>query len=360
VTHQDGAGARRPLPPRPVMLGLIGVLAIGLIASVVVGVRLVQGGDPGVAASSSARPGDPGSRTPGPSASALGTEAYAAVFDGDATGATDVSAALSRFLSSHDGERVALAEDGLYTVSQVVFTAHDMTIDFRGARIESTKVGVYGIFLIRSSTNLVVNDASIVGTGYEWSGGDANPLQWEHGIEIDSGSDITINHPTTRDVRGDGIYVGFLEGKNLPATGVVINDPDIVRSSRNGIAPVAGEVAIHGGTIYDSGLHGVDFEPNTDAGARSIVGLVDGTDIRRFSDLDVAGLTGYAVATAGYSSVKRPSIVVQNVTGDELRMAIWDTAVVTIRDNVSDVEALADFPGSDDVTFVDNVRISKT
>jgi hypothetical protein len=141
---------------------------------------------------------------------------------------------------------------------------------------------------------------------------------------------------------------------------VVINTPDIVGSSRNGIAPVAGEVSIYGGHIHDSGLHGVDFEPNNDQGAESIIGIVDGVDLRRFGDLDVVGLTGYAVATASAAtSAKRPSILVQNVTGDELRMAIWDTAAATITNNVSDSHAVAEFPGTDTVTFADNVNIAR-
>jgi hypothetical protein len=73
-----------------------------------------------------------------PGASTLGTASparYDAVFDGVATGVTDVTASMIAFLESHDGQRVALASNGVYRVSSVVFTARRLTIDFRGARL---------------------------------------------------------------------------------------------------------------------------------------------------------------------------------------------------------------------------------
>jgi hypothetical protein len=283
---------------------------------------------------------------------------YDAVFDGDATGATDVTAELQAFLQSHDGQHVALAVDGIYAVTSVTFTASDLTVDFRGSRIQGIQRGVYGIFKIQSATNLIINDAHVVGTGYEWVGGEGNPDQWEHGIEINSGSNIILNNPLTRDTRGDGIYIGFEEGHE-PSTGVVINQPDIERSARNGIAPVAGEVSILGGHVYNSGLHGIDFQVNNDKGAASVKGVVDGVDIRRVQDLPAVGFDGYAIAAGGYSSATKQSMIVRNVTGDLLNMTIRDTAEVTVTGNVSDVQAVADFPGSDLVTFSDNVRITR-
>lgn len=284
---------------------------------------------------------------------------YDAVFAGDPTGQSDVGAALAAFLSGHSGKHVALARDAVYRVSQVAFTGTSLTVDFRGARLEASQRGVYGILVLRGSSDVVLNDPFVIGTGYEWTGGDTNPEQWEHGIEIDGGARITINHPRTRDVRGDGIYIGFEAASTKPAAAVLITDPDIERSSRNGIAPVAGEVSIQGGHIFDSGLHGVDFEPNTDNGAKSIVGIVDGVDIRRFNGLDVGGLTGYAVASASPITAPRSSILIERVTGDELRMAIWDTAVAIVRDNVSDRPARVEFPGSAAVTFTNNVRMTR-
>ena len=99
----------------------------------------------------------------------------------------------------------------------------------------------------------------------------------------------------------------------------------------------------------------------TTTGARSIRGVVDGTDIRDHGDLPAASAycTCYAVAAGGYSAATKPSIRVQNLTGDVLRMTIRDTASVIVRDNVSDTSTTADFPGSGSVTFSGNVRITR-
>jgi hypothetical protein len=106
-------------------------------------------------------------------------------------------------------------------------------------------------------------------------------------------------------------------------------------------------------------LHGVDFEPNDEEGARSIVGTVDGVDIRRVQGLDVGGLKGYAVATAAPISTQRAWLLVQHLTGDELRMAIWDTTVAIVRDNVSDRSAVVEFHGCDTVVFSNNAFMTR-
>ena len=291
--------------------------------------------------------------TPAPTPVPSAGTTYAAVFTGDATGTTDVTSALRAFLQGNSGKRVALAPNGIYKVTQLSFTASNLTVDFRGARIQGSQAGAHGIFRIVSSSNIVLNDPQVYGTGYGWIA----DYQNEHGIQVSGGSNIIINNPITRNTRGDGIYTSYSAGSNLPPVGVVINNPDIERASRNGIAPVAGEVTIRGGHIAYTGLHGVDFEANNDTGAGSIVGVVDGVDIRHPGDLGI--YTGYAVAAVGYSSATKPSMLVQNLTGDKLRMIIYDTASVIVRNNVSDTTTTAEFSGCGTVSFSGNTRISR-
>lgn len=280
-------------------------------------------------------------------------------FGGDPTGKTDVTSSLRLFLERHDGQRVALAKDGRYRVTQLSFTAHRLTIDFRGARILGSLPGAHGIFRLQTSSDVVVNDPAVYGTGYSWD----PDTQFEHGIQIDGGSAITLNNPTTRRTRGDGIYVGFQIGKNHPPTGVIINHPDVEFASRNGISPVAGEVTIHGGHVNQVGLHGIDFEPNNVQAGASIRGAIQGTDIRNFGQLEV-GFTSYAVAAGGnYHGAKTPTkiaIAVENITGDCLRMTIRNTAIVAVRNNVSDVATGASMLGSHLISFGGNVRITGT
>jgi hypothetical protein len=287
---------------------------------------------------------------------------YAATFEGDATGGTDVSAQLTAFFEANAGKRVALAVNGVYSVSQVQFTATGLTVDFRGSRLAASEVGVHGILRLQDCVDVTLNDPAVTGTGYAWEpppDSNQDPNQNEHGIQIDGGSGITLNRPVTRDTRGDGIYTSFQEGQNDPPTNVVLNDVDIERASRNGIAPVAGEVTIQGGRIVQVGLHGVDFEVNDAAAAESIIGVVDGVDIRRHGDLPGIEADSYAVAAGGYSEATKQSIVVENLTGDDLRMTIRNTALVTVRNNVSDRRTTASFPGAGSVDFGGNVGIDR-
>ena len=52
-------------------------------------------------------------------------------------------------------------------------------------------------------------------------------------------------------------------------------------------------------------------------------------------------------------------MLVQNVTGDDLRMTIRNTASVTVQNNVSDTSTTVDFPGCGTVVFSGNVRITQ-
>lgn len=282
---------------------------------------------------------------------------YDAVFKGDPTGATDVSAALSEFLSGHDGQRIALAPNATYRVRTVPFTAHDLYVDFQGARIMGTQEGVHGILLIQSSVRVVLDGPTVRGTGYAWN----EDLQWQHGIWIDGGSDISILRPSSGETTGDGIYVGFQEGKNEPPERVRIEDAQIVRAGRYGIAVAAGQVTIIGGTVDRTGWSGVVLEPSLPRGAESIRGIVVGTDIRRSGELNTNHV-GYAVAAAGerVTDVTMQYIILRHITSDVLRVTVRRTDLAALCDSASDSPALADFPWDDQVVFGGNARLVGT
>ena len=364
----SGAAGPRRSGPRPQRVAVV-VAIVALLVTICWAVIVRVGGSPEAevlpggcqSAGSSVVPSASGILLPSPIT-------YDAVFTGDATGATDVATSLIGFLESHDGQRVALAPNGVYLVSSVVFTARDLTVDFRGARLVAAPPGGRAILRLTDASNVVLDGPSIVGTGYKWEATAGDPaenqdaLQNEHGIHVDGGSQNLINRPVTRDTRGDGIYVGYDAGKTAPATGVVVVDPDIQRASRNGIAPVAGGVAVVGGSIARTGLFGIDFEPNDDVGAQSIEGVVTKVDIRNAADLPSASSHAsapYAIAAGGYSSANKRSIWVEDVTGDALRMTFRDTSKVVVCGNVSDQPTIADFSGAADITFGGNIRITQ-
>ena len=87
---------------------------------------------------------------------------------------------------------------------------------------------------------------------------------------------------------------------------------------------------------------------------------MDGVDIRNHGEFSAeAGSSSYAVAAAGYSSATKPSMLVENVTGDRVKMIIRNTTSVTIRNNVSDTDTTADLADLGTVTFTGNIRITR-
>lgn len=297
-------------------------------------------------------------QTPTPTS---GNVTYDAVFTGDATGATDVSSALQTFLTTHNNQHIALAVNGIYKVSAVKMTgATGVTLDFRGSKIIGTVVGNQFISIL-GSTNITFNDPWVVGTGYSYT----DPTQWEHGISIAGGSNITINHPIMSDLKGDGVAVSDESGpySGSAPTKIVINNPDITRTGRNGISVIAGEATINGGKISHSGLGNIDFEPNRTDEAVTLKGIVNGVDMRTYGDLQATayawtGGESFAVAAGGSTGTKQ-YINVINCTGDRLRMGIYNTASSTITGNVSDTAKPVYFVNVGSVTFANNTNLTR-
>lgn len=270
-----------------------------------------------------------------------------------ATTAADQTAAFKTFIEAHAGKRVAIA--GVVPLGQCLVTVNGITIDFLpGARIQGILPDAHGILRLATCWDVVLNHPVVTGTGYDWVGVQ-DPLQNQHGIYVDGGGRITIHHPVLRDVRGDGIYTGYQAGKNVPPVGVVINEPDIERASRNGISPVSGQVSIILGHIAYCGLDCIDFEPNDDVGAQSIDGLVSGTRLDHWGNLPLAAAHGpYAIAAGGYSTASKKKLVITGVTGDQLKMTLRDLPNVSVTGCTSDAAATVGFVRCGTVTFTGN------
>jgi hypothetical protein len=283
---------------------------------------------------------------------------YAATYTGSGA---DQTAALKTFIEGHRGQHVAIS--GIVPVTSLVVTVPAgplTTVDFLpGAMVQGILPEAHGIIRLFTAFDMVWNDARVTGTGYDWVG-DQDPLQNQMGMHIDGGARITLNRFRSRTVRGDGIYVGYQSGKNSPPLGVVITDPDIAQASRNGISPVAGQVAIRGGTIDRCGLFAVDFEPNDDTGARSIDGWVEGVRVTRTGDLPMAVLHGrYAIAAGGYSTAPKKDLVIRGVTGDWLGMTLRDLPAVEVSGCASDTPATVQFLRCTSTTFSGNSGMTR-
>ncbi|MFN8619354.1 MAG: hypothetical protein U0869_01245 [Chloroflexota bacterium] len=111
------------------------------------------------------------------------------------------------------GSASPLAVDGVYLVSGLSFTAHHLTVDFRGARLVGAQHGSPSVLRIQTSSDVVLNDPWVVGT-----------------VRLDPLDPVGARHLHRRRLghhaqpaghqgpatHGDGIYVGmFHDGTQL-------------------------------------------------------------------------------------------------------------------------------------------------
>lgn len=275
-------------------------------------------------------------------------------FTGDPSGATDVSVELTSFLEQHTGT-VCLASGATYRVTQVLAVGlYNLVLDGRGATIQGGDDLVTGIVRLRAAHHVVIRNLAVQGTSSSFT----MATQWGCGFYIDGGLDITLDHVRVRMTQGDGIYVGYNSGSTAPAQAVRIIAPDLSRLGRNGVAPVAGDVSVQGGTISHVGLFGVNFECNTSLGCASMVGSVSGTSISAVGE-QWTGAIHYAVAAGGLTSAQKQSITVTGITADGAYLTIRYTDSVSVTDNLSATFATAGFPGCGAVTFSGNTRITR-
>jgi hypothetical protein len=202
-----------------------------------------------------------------PALTASTTTCYA-TFSGDATGARDVTSSLTAFLKRYNGRSVCLKYHGVYRVDGIVRldTLSGLRLDGRGSTLKQVATSTAGsnrrIFYILRGSNLVIGNMILRGKNPDftrWVSGRQN----EHGIWIDGGTSIRIHHVTIRDMYGDGIDINFKDGAVAPPAGITIDHDNIARVGRNGIGITAGHsINITYTSIADTGLHGVDFEPD--------------------------------------------------------------------------------------------------
>lgn len=266
---------------------------------------------------------------------------YAAVFSGDATGATDVSAAFASFMNAHAGQRVALAVNGAYRFdSRCQVTTDGWTLDFRGAGFQSNVVNLETLWLV-GCDNVTLNDPKMTGRGYGYVDNlpGAGPSNNEHLISVDGGSNVTINRPVLDHSYGDGIY------GTGGATVVVINQPNISYCGRNAFSPVQADFRINGGTVHHIAQYGVDWEPNNATQKPYCKGWVDGTDFRVIGDPSAPGYSilanaGYnpgilIAAATEYAAVSGP-FTVNNITCDLYWTYFYGQTNLTLTNNHSD------------------------
>ena len=285
-------------------------------------------------------------------------------FSGNATGSRDVTASLTRFLDNHRGRRLCLKTNGTYRIDGIVRVTNEVGLHLNG-RNATLKAGPSVSasanrrqLYIQSSRNVVILNLKIRGNNPAYTRWNAS-RQHEPGIWIDGGSNIRLDHVTVRDTYGDGIYIGFKDGRLAPPTGVTLYHVNIARVGRNGVAIVAGNgILITSSVITDVGLIGIDLEPDQSDAVISRV-TVQRTSVRRYGRSGAD--TGYAFAANGKAG-SISSIRVAGNTADRFTTTVQNRYGGTHRSivftgNRSTYQANAYFTNISGLTFTGNVHI---
>lgn len=238
-------------------------------------------------------------------------------YDAYYVGTADDSTALPTWIALHAGETMHVQSARIFGVANSpalrLFNRWDITFD----------------------------DLRVVGTG--WDGTYYPTRQWEAGVLIEGGGRLTFNDPQIRNTKGDGFDIDVAtEAQDAPVD-IVITNPMLYQTARNGITLNAGQASVTGGTIDKSGLHNIDMEPNHDAAAGSIDGTFTGIRLTNHGVLYVhdnegdPDITGYAIAGLGYSDARKIAIRIVDCSSDKFWIVIDAATTCVFTGNSSDV-----------------------
>ena len=178
----------------------------------------------------------------------------------DTTGATDAAAAIQTFIDANKG-KMLLVTDGIYLLDDVILldgaTYDGTTIAFtHGAKF---KMGVrpywYSNNFQQCWAGIALKDVDNVLLDYPQIDGNRTnqPIEEHiHAIVVAGSTNITIQRPRLREVRGDGIYVcqSNMTSSSDTSQYITITDVDLINSAadgRNVISIVGGsDVTING------------------------------------------------------------------------------------------------------------------
>ncbi len=260
----------------------------------------------------------------------------------DSTGATDVSAQMAAFVAGlPDGTTIDLTPGGRYRMEQTLVIAgrKDLTIRGNGATFVATTPGdlMRASVRIADSSGITVEDLRVVG---------ANPLAGakdqiyrpergaQHGIDVNSSTDVALIGLTVTDTYGDFVYIGRRDGGPF-SDGVLVQGSTFARSGRQGITVTgARNVIVETSSITEPKRSMFDFEPGREAGA-----LVSNVTIR-----NNVGSNGplLFVAAEGHGPVDHITIQGNHLTGMTANIALEDLDGGmrydwNVRDNTADV-----------------------
>ncbi len=220
--------------------------------------------------------------TPAPTSNAAGHSVPSSI---DATGATDVTAALNTWIASvPNGSTIVFPAGARYRLSQGVQMAGRSGLTFEGS----------GATLIASGpgTNQL-SSLFVIGHAYgkSWSGGDRNITirgftlignsptpgvfsggENQHGIEVEGATGVLVEGVTFRALYGDAIKIGDA------SSGVTFRNSTVETTGRNGVTVTSGSnILVERVAVQRAGYCTFDIEPNTASESATGITIRDNT-----------------------------------------------------------------------------------
>jgi hypothetical protein len=317
--------------------------------------------------------------TPGPSARVAATAipASSPVASGpaikvpssiDATGASDVTAALQSFLEGvPNGSTVAFRAGARYLVEGRILLEgrRELQIDGQGATFFSDGRAGQPLWRIEGGSGVGFSAMTIIGTNDRAGTSDAYlpEIQHAHAFDLRGARNVSISKVTMERLNGDCLYVGPNTAGDWSER-VTMTDSVCRSNGRMGVAITGGrDVAIEGNRFDEIAIYTFDIEPNEREPA-------EGGERILFADNDVGtgshsdAYTPYFAAANGWGIATDVTIRDNRLTGQAMWMVAspgqspFRRSRFTISGNLSDTPAegreVLDFVGHEDLLVTGN------
>ena len=346
----------------------VAIIALAAVAAVVFTATAVSPSEPGgqptggssaTLPAPTAIPSSAQSPTPSPTRPVVDVPASI-----DPTGRTVVTSQLQAVIdAAPDGSLIRFGERASYLIDSglVLEGRTGLEIDGRGATVTlgaSDKSRRRNLWLV-GSNEISIHDLHLVGSNPA-PGVLDEARQFEHGIWVDSGSDISIRAVSIENPWGDCVYLGDRDGRMPWVDGLDLTGGSCRGAGRNGVSIVAGRnVRIEDNTFGTIGLHAVDLEPNQGD-------TVQGADGVSVTNNRVDGaIEYYFVAANGWGPIANLSITGNVLLGAPLRITVkpvegsgYLRKAIRVVDNTSDT--VFDGEGASPLEFRDVVGLTVT
>jgi hypothetical protein len=186
----------------------------------------------------------------------------------DATGTTDVSTALRKFiLSVPDGSLINFRSAAVYRIDHCVWfeSRHNLILDGNGCTLKYTSVtgttgGCSFWYPEGAGSDIWIRNFVLIGSspypGVYTPGTSPTGGEWQHGVII-TGNRFEVSGCTISKVWGDGFLV------DSGASYVWIHDNHVISAGRNGLSVISGTNVIAEHNAFDkTGLSAFNVEPN--------------------------------------------------------------------------------------------------